>query len=103
MISKILLKFTDNFGEYHRDISALLLTPEKHLWLVSDEIYSGSQFGEIHNFWFWEQGTAESAVLGVSPMSNFPREGIGKSLDVPHLFEKGYKPGFSGLQLTTNH
>jgi len=37
LISKILLSFADNFAEHHKDLSALLLTPEKHLWLGSDE------------------------------------------------------------------
>ncbi|MDY6900036.1 MAG: DUF3616 domain-containing protein [Cyanobacteriota bacterium] len=37
LISKILLSFADNFAEHHKDLSALLLTPEKHLWIGSDE------------------------------------------------------------------
>lgn len=37
LISKILLSFADNFAEHHKDLSALLLTPDKHLWLGSDE------------------------------------------------------------------
>ncbi|MEO1433150.1 MAG: DUF3616 domain-containing protein [Cyanobacteria bacterium J06633_8] len=37
LTSKVLLSFADNFAEYHHDLSALLLTPDKHLWLGSDE------------------------------------------------------------------
>ena len=37
LISQVLLSFNDNFTEYYQDLSALLLTPEKHLWLGSDE------------------------------------------------------------------
>ena len=37
LISKILLSFSDNFAKYYQDLSGLLLTPEKHLWLGSDE------------------------------------------------------------------
>ena len=36
-ISQILLKFTDSFKEHREDTSAVLLSPEKHLWLGSDE------------------------------------------------------------------
>jgi len=37
LISQIFLTFTDSFKEHRKDISAVLLTPEKHLWLGSDE------------------------------------------------------------------
>lgn len=37
LISQILLTFNDRFAEHHQDLSALLLTSEKHLWLGSDE------------------------------------------------------------------
>lgn len=37
LISQILLSFNDNFAFHHHDLSALLLTEEKHLWLGSDE------------------------------------------------------------------
>jgi hypothetical protein len=36
-INQVLLTFTDGFKEHRNDLSALLLTPEKHLWLGSDE------------------------------------------------------------------
>ncbi len=36
-IGQIILKFTDSFKEHREDISAVLLSPEKHLWLGSDE------------------------------------------------------------------
>jgi hypothetical protein len=34
---QILLKFTDAFKEHRTDLSAILLTPDKRLWLGSDE------------------------------------------------------------------
>ncbi len=37
LINQVLLTFTDGFKEYREDLSAVLLTPEKHLWLGSDE------------------------------------------------------------------
>lgn len=37
LVSQILLSFSDDFAEHYQDLSALLLTPEKHLWLGSDE------------------------------------------------------------------
>ncbi|MGH7999533.1 MAG: DUF3616 domain-containing protein, partial [Brasilonema sp.] len=36
-INQVLLTFTDAFQEHRNDLSAVLLTPEKHLWLGSDE------------------------------------------------------------------
>ncbi|NJR75100.1 MAG: DUF3616 domain-containing protein [Scytonema sp. CRU_2_7] len=36
-MNQVLLTFTDGFKEHRNDISAVLLTPEKHLWLGSDE------------------------------------------------------------------
>ncbi|MGB3638794.1 MAG: DUF3616 domain-containing protein [Rivularia sp. (in: cyanobacteria)] len=58
LISKVLLSFADNFAEYHRDLSALLLTNEKHLWLGSDEtstierlsLIDDENFGEHKQF-----------------------------------------------------
>lgn len=37
MVNKILLTFTDSFKKYREDLSAVMLTPEKHLWFGSDE------------------------------------------------------------------
>lgn len=37
LLSQVLLTFTNGFKEYREDLSAVLLTPEKHLWLGSDE------------------------------------------------------------------
>ncbi|MEA5571494.1 DUF3616 domain-containing protein [Calothrix sp. UHCC 0171] len=36
-IQQILLKFNQSFQEHREDISAVLLSPEQHLWLGSDE------------------------------------------------------------------
>ncbi|MBW4631745.1 MAG: DUF3616 domain-containing protein [Iphinoe sp. HA4291-MV1] len=36
-INQVLLTFTDSFKEHRNDLSAIMLTPEKHLWLGSDE------------------------------------------------------------------
>ncbi|NJR18343.1 MAG: DUF3616 domain-containing protein [Calothrix sp. CSU_2_0] len=36
-IHQVLLKFSNSFKEHREDISAVLLSPEKHLWLGSDE------------------------------------------------------------------
>lgn len=37
LIKQVLLKFTDSFKEHRKDVSAVRLTPDKHLWLGSDE------------------------------------------------------------------
>jgi Protein of unknown function (DUF3616) len=37
LLNKITLKFTGSFQEHRRDISAIRLTPDKYLWLGSDE------------------------------------------------------------------
>jgi hypothetical protein len=34
---QVILQFANGFQEHRQDLSALLLTPEKHLWLGSDE------------------------------------------------------------------
>jgi Protein of unknown function (DUF3616) len=53
-IQQILLSFNESFKEHREDTSAVLLSPEKHLWLGSDEtstierlsIIDTSNFGE---------------------------------------------------------
>ncbi|TFI52742.1 DUF3616 domain-containing protein [Mastigocladus laminosus UU774] len=37
LLNKVLLTFTDIFKKYRKDLSAVMLTPDKHLWLGSDE------------------------------------------------------------------
>jgi len=37
LLNKITLKFNDSFQEHRQDVSAIRLTPDKHLWLGSDE------------------------------------------------------------------
>ncbi|WP_315791462.1 DUF3616 domain-containing protein [Fischerella sp. JS2] len=37
LLNKVLLTFTDGFKEHREDLSAVMLTPEKHLWFGSDE------------------------------------------------------------------
>jgi hypothetical protein len=37
LINQVLLTFTDKFKKHRKDISAVRLTPDKHLWLGSDE------------------------------------------------------------------
>jgi hypothetical protein len=37
LLNKVLLTFTDSFKKYREDLSAVMLTPEKHLWFGSDE------------------------------------------------------------------
>ncbi len=37
MLNKVLLTFTDSFKKDREDLSAVMLTPEKHLWFGSDE------------------------------------------------------------------
>jgi hypothetical protein len=54
LTSKVLLKFADNFAEHHHDLSALLLTPEKHLWLGSDEASTIERLSFIDNENFGE-------------------------------------------------
>lgn len=54
LISKVLLSFADNFAEHHHDLSALLLTPDKHLWLGSDEASTIERLSFIDNENFGE-------------------------------------------------
>lgn len=37
LLHQVLLKFSEPFQEHRKDVSAVRLTPEKHLWLGSDE------------------------------------------------------------------
>lgn len=37
LLNQVLLKFEDGFKEHRKDVSAVRLTPDKHLWLGSDE------------------------------------------------------------------
>ncbi|WP_026731783.1 DUF3616 domain-containing protein [Fischerella sp. PCC 9605] len=37
LLNQVLLTFTDSFIEHREDLSAVMLTPEKHLWFGSDE------------------------------------------------------------------
>ncbi|MBU7585028.1 MAG: DUF3616 domain-containing protein [Nostoc sp. TH1S01] len=36
-IQQVILSFTENFREHRTDVSGVMLTPDKHLWLGSDE------------------------------------------------------------------
>jgi Protein of unknown function (DUF3616) len=54
LINQVLLLFTDGFKEHREDLSALLLTPEKHLWLGSDETSSIERLSFIDNNKFAE-------------------------------------------------
>lgn len=37
LLKQVSLKFTESFKEHRKDVSAVRLTPDKHLWLGSDE------------------------------------------------------------------
>jgi len=37
LLNQVLLRFEDGFKEHREDVSAVQLTPDKHLWLGSDE------------------------------------------------------------------
>ncbi|BAZ02645.1 hypothetical protein NIES37_66580 [Tolypothrix tenuis PCC 7101] len=58
LIEPIFLTFTENFQEHRTDLSALLLTPDKYLWLGSDEsstlerlsLIDGNNFGNHQQF-----------------------------------------------------
>jgi Protein of unknown function (DUF3616) len=54
LINQVLLLFTDGFKEHREDLSALLLTPDKHLWLGSDETSSIERLCFIDNNKFAE-------------------------------------------------
>ncbi len=54
LISQILLRFDDNFAKHHQDLSALLLTPQKHLWLGSDETSTIERFSFVDETKFGE-------------------------------------------------
>jgi hypothetical protein len=56
--NQVLLTFVDGFKEHRQDLSAVLLTPDNHLWLGSDETSSlerlsyvnGNNFGEHQHY-----------------------------------------------------
>lgn len=58
LLNKVLLTFTDGFKEHREDLSAVMLTPEKHLWFGSDETstierlsyINANHFGEHKQF-----------------------------------------------------
>ncbi len=37
LLNQVVLQFREQFQPFHEDLSAVLLTPDKHLWLGSDE------------------------------------------------------------------
>ncbi|BAY34657.1 hypothetical protein NIES2107_65630 [Nostoc carneum NIES-2107] len=58
LIEQVSLTFTESFQKHRTDLSALLLTPDKHLWLGSDEsstlerlsLLDGMNFGDHQQF-----------------------------------------------------
>lgn len=52
VLNKILLKFTDSFQEHRQDVSAIRLTPDKYLWLGSDETSTIERLSRIDDLTF---------------------------------------------------
>ena len=55
LLQQVLLLFGDSFKEHRDDLSAILLTPEKHLWLGSDETSTIERLSLIDEGKFAEQ------------------------------------------------
>ncbi|MBD0363289.1 MAG: DUF3616 domain-containing protein, partial [Coleofasciculus sp. C3-bin4] len=58
LLNQVVLRFLDKYTPFHEDLSAVVLTPDKHLWLGSDETTTlerlsqvdACTFGNHHNF-----------------------------------------------------
>lgn len=82
LIGNILLSFSENFAGYHQDLSALLLTREKHLWLGSDETSTIERLSFVDNGNFGEHKqfrVAEYLDLPVSEEEEIDIEGLAYS------------------------
>lgn len=67
LIHQVLLKFADNFTKHRDDLSAVLFTTEKHLWLGSDETSTIERLSFIENNQF-----AEHKQFHVANFINLP-------------------------------
>ncbi|ARV59982.1 hypothetical protein BZZ01_16345 [Nostocales cyanobacterium HT-58-2] len=67
LINQVSLNFNDSFKEHREDLSAVLLTPEQHLWLGSDETSTLERlsFIDANNF-------AEHKQFHVAEFINLP-------------------------------
>ncbi|MBD2531283.1 DUF3616 domain-containing protein [Nostoc flagelliforme FACHB-838] len=54
LLNQVLLTFVDNFKEHREDLSALLLTHQKYLWLGSDETSTIERLSLFYNDKFTE-------------------------------------------------
>ncbi|KYC41822.1 hypothetical protein WA1_17510 [Scytonema hofmannii PCC 7110] len=67
LIHQVLLKFADNFTTHRDDLSAVLFTTEKHLWLGSDETSTIERLSLSENHQF-----AEHKQFHVANFINLP-------------------------------
>ncbi|MEM9926496.1 MAG: DUF3616 domain-containing protein [Cyanobacteria bacterium P01_D01_bin.50] len=84
LISQILLSFDDNFAEHHQDLSALLLTYKKHLWLGSDEGSSIERLSFID-----EKNFGEHKQFQVADFFDLPAS-VKEEIDIEGLAYRDY-------------
>nr|WP_200892286.1 DUF3616 domain-containing protein [Aliterella atlantica] len=90
LLKQVLLKFTDSFKEHHKDVSAVRLTPDKHLWLGSDETSTIERLSYIDDKTFAEHKHFE--VTDFIDLPALPEEEIdieGFAYSAPYLWFVG--------------
>lgn len=79
LLSQVVLEFLDDYTPFHEDLSAVIFTPDQHLWLGSDETTSLERLSQIDEHTFSNHKTfalAEIIELPASPEEEIDIEGL---------------------------
>jgi len=79
LLNQVVLRFEDGFKEHRKDVSAVRLTPDKHLWLGSDETSTIERLSFVEN-----QTFAQHAQFRVTDFIELP-ESEDKEIDIEGL------------------
>ncbi len=69
LLSQVVLQFLDNATPFHEDLSAVVFTPDQHLWLGSDETTSLERLEQIDAHTFGNHQTIQLGELIDLPAS----------------------------------
>ena len=85
LLNQIVLKFLDEYNtDFYEDLSAVVLTPDKHLWLGSDETTTLERLSQIDSYTFGNHQNFQVADLINLPAST------DKEIDVEGLAYADY-------------
>ena len=79
LLNQVVLHFLDDYTPFHEDLSAVVFTPDNHLWLGSDETTSLERLSQIDAYTFGNHKTfslAELLELPASPDEEIDIEGL---------------------------